>query len=827
MLKNYLLVAYRNLVRNKTFTIINIAGLAVGIACFIALSLFILNEFSYDRFYKNSDRIFRIYKKSNINNFEENSSKTPGKLGPTLFNDFPEVQAYTRIGYYGAYNFRCGDRTFTEWSIYAVDSSFFSVFSLSFIEGNPQTALTSPNSIVITESEAKKYFGNENPVGKTLTVNKAYTAEYLTRNGNYRDSCKQFLITGEIKDFPKNSSFRCNMLTSLSTYPVNQSWLSGEYSTYVMLKRGTNPAMFEKKLTDVVYSYVGPEAEKLLGVPIKEFLAKGNIYGYHLQPLTSIYLRSQRDYGIDLNTEWGNVKNSDISYLYVFSGVAIFILLLAVINFMNLATARSEKRAKEVGIRKTLGSSKTPLVFQFITEAVIMSLFSIIVGLAMLEVILPSFKDFVDVDLHLNFFTNFYTIPSLILIVIVVGILAGSYPAFYLSSFKPADVLKSTTNKKKKGKLRSFLVITQFAISIILLICTLTIKSQLDYMINKKLGFDKENLVYIGNVNLLGKKIAPFKQELSKNHNIISVSNSSRMFEAGIPGKSYLFNRTTGTDPISFQYINADYDFAKTYKIKLAKGRFFSREFPSDSDAVVVNEAAVKNFGGGNPIGMYLTRIGEANTQKTYKIIGVIKDFNYQSLHQKIGALAIHLAPEGWSSNDLTIRVHSSDLKNTLSYINQTWQKFSGGEVMNLGFLTQRLVQLYNSEQKTSLVANVFSMLAIFIACLGLFGLAAFVAEQRTKEIGIRKVLGASVFEVIILLSKEFSKWIIFANVIAWPIAYYLMINWLRNFAYRINISLWTFIFAGLAALTIALATVSVHAIKAALANPVKSLKYE
>ena len=827
MLKKYLLVAYRNLVRNKTFTIINIAGLAVGVTCFIALALFILNELSYDRFYKNAGQIYRVYVKSNINKNESCNSKTPGLLGQTMLQDIPEVQTFTRIGYFGNYNFRYGEKTFTENSIYAVDSTFFDVFSLQFLEGNPKTALNRPNTLVITESSARKYFGSVDPIGKTLFVNRAYPADYLTRNGIYTDSCKQFFITGVIKDFPANSHFSCNFLTSIYTYQINTAWLAGAYSTYVVLKDGANPAAVEKKLVSIVYDYVGPQAEKLFGVSIKQILQNGNQYSYRLQPLTSIYLRSIRDYGIDLNTEWGDIKSSDISYIYIFSAVAVFILLLAVINFMNLATARSEKRAKEVGVRKTLGSSKMPLVLQFFTEAILMSFISVSAGLALLEIILPYFNGIVGKDLHLDFFGSFYTIPLLILFVLIVGIVAGSYPAFYLSSFKPADILKTSSGKSRRGKLRSVLVITQFAISIILLIGTVTIKDQLDYIQKKNLGFDKENLVYINNASFLGSKIEPFKQELLQNHNIISASNSSRMFVSGIPGSGYLFNQKTGFDPLSIQYVKADYDFLKTYKIQLIKGRFFSKDFPSDSSATVINEAAAKLIGVSNPIGSYLFRPEGASTENTFKIIGIIKDFNYQSLHKKISALAIHLQPENKSSNNITIRIRTTDLKSTLNFINRTWQNFSSGERMNLGFLDKRLEQLYTSEQKTSEVASVFSALAIFIACLGLFGLAAFVAEQRTKEIGMRKVLGASIPELIILLSKEFTKWVIIANIIAWPAAYYIMNNWLKNFAYRIDLSWWVFVLSGTIALLIALATVSMHAIKAATANPVKSLRYE
>ncbi|MGB8317443.1 MAG: ABC transporter permease, partial [Ignavibacteriaceae bacterium] len=507
MLKNYFQIAVRNMKRDKIFSFINIAGLAVGITCFIVLSLYITYELNYDKYNKNADQIFRVYVHSNINNVESNNSKTAAPLGAELKKQFPEVINYARIGYFGSHNMRYKDKVFKEWDIYTADSTYFDIFTLSFIYGNPKTALVQPNSIVLTETMSKKYFGIEDPVGKSLIV----------------DDTSSYLVTGVMRDFPKNSHFRCNFLLSMSTYPVSQSnyWLDLWYSTYIILKKGTDPHEFENKMKDVVLNEVSPQAERILGVPLKDFFKNGNSYGFILQPLTSIHLYSQRDYGIDLNTEWGNIDSSDISYVYIFSAVALFILLIAIINFMNLATARSEKRSKEVGIRKTLGSSKPRLIMQFITESIFTTFVAVMISVMMIEIVLPVFGGFVGRELKIEYFNNFYTIPLFIIFIVLVGILAGSYPAFYLSSFQPAHILKVNFGKRnKKHLLRNSLVVIQFSISIALIIGTIIIRDQLNFIQDKNLGFNKEHLITINDAVALDNRLDAFKNELLKNPNI-------------------------------------------------------------------------------------------------------------------------------------------------------------------------------------------------------------------------------------------------------------------------------------------------------------------
>ena len=702
MLKNYIVIAFRNLARFKGFSFINIFGLAIGVTCSVMLFLFVLDDLSYDTFNKKSGQIYRLFVDVSINGKKSISSKTAPPLGPTLAARFPEVETFTRIGYFGSRKFQLQEKEFRTGRIYAVDSTFFNVFTLPLLEGNPRTVLNRPNTLVVTESASKNYFGTGSLVGKVL----------------HTDDGKDLLITGIMKDFPSNSHFSCEFLESMVSYPEsqNQEWLMGGYTTYIVLRKDCTPQAFEKKLETIVTDYVGPQATILLGVPMSDFLAQGNKYKLSLQSLSSIYLHSQRDFGIDLNTEWGDIKSGDIAYTYIFLAVAVFILLLAVVNFINLTTARSERRAKEVGIRKTLGATQPLLIQQFLVEALLMSSISVFLAFGMIESLLPFFNELSGKTLELHLLNNFYTLPALICFTIFVGLFAGSYPAFYLSSFQPMQVLKSiSTHGSRKSTLRSILVIFQFTISISFVIGTIVVRSQLDYLQNKNLGFNKEQLLVINNVGLLGGKIDAFKQELLKNSNVVALSNSSRLFQSGIPGSSFLLNKKIGADPMAFQFVECDYDFLKTYQIAMAAGRFFSKEYSTDSSAVVINQAALKEFGGIDPINKELTKLKDREETRTYTIIGVVNNFNYESLHQQIRPLALHLSPVKTLANIITVRVQAGDIKRTISYCEETWKKFVGNERFNYGFVDQNLARLYQSEQKTSIIATVFSCLAIVI----------------------------------------------------------------------------------------------------------------
>ncbi|HUI30618.1 MAG TPA: ABC transporter permease [Candidatus Acidoferrales bacterium] len=809
MIKNYLRVAFRNLLNYKAYSFINIAGLAVGIACCIAIMLFVRDELSYDEYNKFADRIYRPHLLLRANGHEMNTALSPVAMGPAIYTDLPDVAAYTRLIKSGPTVVRYENKTFVEENLFGADSTVFDVFTFPFVVGNPKTALIQPNTVVITESMAHKYFGNDNPIGKILNT------------GNQ----DKFVVTGVIKDIPQNSHLHPDFMASLTTSQDsrNPTWISNNYYTYLLLRKGVSPIEFQKKLDDEVMKYASPQLKAVAGFSLEQFRAAGNNYGLVLQPLTSIHLNSHLDYEVE--------PNGDITYVYIFSAIAIAILLIACINFVNLATARSEKRAKEVGVRKTLGSARSHLVGQFMSESIVISFIAVVLAIGIVELLLPFFNQVADKKMSLHLFNDPLSLPVLICFAIVVGIIAGSYPAFYLSSFHPIDVLRSEVRKGgRKSLLRSGLVICQFAISIALFAGTFIVFAQLRYVQTRNLGFDKEETIVIDRTSDLSTQLQSFEDELRTNRGIVNLTNSN-----AIPGNQGGDNgcRLEGAPENrveDIQQMFCDYDFAKTYKLGIADGRFFSKEHPSDSAAVVVNEEVEKSFNAKNIVGRHLVFPGNGpgGTDLKCEIVGVVKDFNYRSLHEPIRPLAIRLFPrQAFIGRFVTVRLAPGDHLSTMSFIENVWKKYAGDEEFSCNFLNDDLQKLYAADQRTSEIAGAFSIVAIFIACLGLLGLAAFVTEQRTKEIGIRKVLGASVAEIVALLSKEFVKWVLIANVVAWPLAYYVMNNWLKNFAYRTEISLWIFVASGVVALVIALLTVSSHAMRAATANPVEALRYE
>ncbi len=807
MLKSYFKIAIRNIRKYKTFSFINIIGLATGIACFIAIMMYVQNELSYDTFNIHADRIYRVVISGRIGNTEFKSPHGPAPMGPFLLNDFPEVLSYTRIRNFGFPVLRYGNKAFSEERFFEVDSSFFKVFTVKFLKGNPNTALSQPNQVVITSSMAKKYFGDDNPIGKILNA----------------DNRANWVVTGVIADVPANSQFHYDFLGSLTTSEDSRSnyWLSNNYFIYFLLRKGTDPNVFQNKLNKEVLKYIGPQIVQVTGTSLEQLRKKGDSYGFLIQPMLSVHLHSHLDSELE--------PNSDISYIYIFSIIAAAILLMACINFVNLSTARSEKRAKEVGIRKTLGSHKPQLIGQFIAEAVLTSLISVVLAIILLEILLPLFNDISGKQINLGIFENIYVIPLLLGFAILIGFLAGSYPAFYLSSFSPVQVLKRELRSgNRKSALRSGLVIFQFAVSIALFIGTFIISEQLEYIQTKNLGFNKEQVVIINKTDDIGSQIHSFKQELLSNQNVLEVSNSSAIPGDQVGDSGCRLNDTPNSQLQDVRFMWCDKDFADAYKFNIDDGRFFSKEHPSDTMAVVVNEAFVKTFGVKNIVGRYLILPDRTpENSLSMKIIGVLKNFNYESLRQEIRPLAMRLYTQNNFGKFVSVRISPKDYPATIAFLENTWKKYAGNEAFDYNFLDKDLQRLYVDEQQTSKIASTFSVLAIFIACLGLLGLAAFVTEQRTKEIGIRKVLGATIPEIIILLSKEFTKWVLIANIIAWPVAYFVMNNWLKDFAYRTSITPWVFLYSGIAALIIALFTVSVHAIKAATANPVKALRNE
>ncbi len=800
MLKNYLKIAVRNLLKYRAYSLINILGLAIGIAACILIMLYVGNEWSYDKFNKNYEQIYRVQAEGKIEGRELNMPETPAPLGATLVSEFPDVIQYTRIMPTANMLIRYKHKVFNETRFFWADSTLFDVFTMPFIEGNPKTALSQPHTVVLTESLAKKYFGSEDPMDKIM---------------NFEDGTP-YTVKGVIKDCPPNSHFKYDMFASMSSASFGNSkfWFNNNFYTYIVLRKGSSIAKLESKMPGLIKKYGGQQLYQAMGIHFDDWKKRGNSYTFYYIPLTSIHLYSHLDHELE--------PNGDIKYIYIFSIIALFILLIACINFMNLSTARSSTRSKEVGIRKVLGSNKTQLVKQFLAESFLLTSISVLVAITFVELLLPAFNSLSGKHLHTSYFNNWLVIPALIATVIIVGIIAGSYPSFFLSSFKPVKVLKGKAAGNKGNFLRSGLVVFQFAISIVLFIGTFIVYSQLKYIQNTKLGFDKNHILVIQRAWALENHAQAFKEELMKNPGITDASNSNDM--PGKPFSQTIFEaeNVPGAREYLMSYMSSDYDFIKTMNIKIKEGRYFSRRFPSDTLAVVLNESAVKAFGFNNPIGKRIYVVGR-NIPLT--IIGVLDDFHYESLHQKIRPLIISLGLG--QTPYLPVKLKTADISSALSFIKNEWKKFVPGKPFEYYFLDEDINRLYLSEQKTGELFTAFSILAIFIACLGLFGLAAFTAERRTKEIGIRKALGSSVTGIIVLLSKEFTKWVLIANIIAWPAAYYFMNNWLKDFAYRININLWIFITSGVLALIIALSTVSIHAVKAARANPVKSLRYE
>jgi putative ABC transport system permease protein len=804
MLKNYLRMASRALQRNKGFSLINISGLAVGMTCCMLIFLYVHNELSYDSFNKKEDRIYRIDTDFKRQGKIVESIFTSPLIGPTLKEEYPEVEEAVRVTpFWQNALFKVGTESFYENQFYFADPNIFKVFSFTLLEGQATAALTDPNSIVIDKEKAAKYFGNENPLGKTLSV------ELF---GQMRD----FKVTGVLNDIPGPSSITPHFMVSFKNIGYNEvgAWWGFGYVTYLLLNKGSSAANLENKLPAFMRAHM-PIMEGVDGLP-----------QLHLQSLSDIHLHS--------DTTNGDSKLSPSVSIYLFIVLALFILSIASINFMNLSTAKSQVRAKEVGIRKVVGSTRSQLVKQFLLESSLTTFLSLMISFVLFELLLPVFNELVGENLSLNYATGLVVVVGFLAIALLVGLASGMYPAFFLSRFKPIEVLKGKTSTKAGGaKLREALVIAQFSISIVLILGTIMVRSQLEYIKNKGLGFDKENVVVMPFQSQSVEKSAEvIKTEILSNSDVVSATLSS-VFPYGNDNDWWLTNvsrrRTSSNDDKIFYTFQVDYDFFRTLDARIIAGRDFARSLSSDSGSFILNETAVKEFGWNSPeeaIGKTMSWFGNGpNNPKTGNIIGVVKDFNFKSLRERIRPSVFQIMPGSY--NLIAVRIRPNTTERILGFFKETFKKFDNLHPFEFSFLDEDINSQYKFVEKLSVTFTIFSSLAIFIACLGLFGLVSFTTEQRTKEIGIRKVLGASVSEIIFMLIRELAKWVIIANLIAWPIAYYFMNGWLRDFAYRINIGVTMFIFAGVFALLIALFTVSYHAIKAATANPVESLRYE
>ena len=809
MLTNYLKIAWRNLRKQPGLTFINVFGLALGLACCLLIMLYVADELSYDRYNAKADRIYRIHTDVKFGGTDSRSAVSADPIGPTLKQDYPQVEQFVRLHQRGTWLVKRAGSTnsLREDNITFADSTLFDVFTLPLVAGNPRTALTQPNTIVISESAAKRHFGKQDPVGQTLIFN----------------NDQNFKVTGVIRDMPVNSHFRSDFFPAMLNdgYRWGQ-WLSNNHHTYIVLREGTDYRQFEKNFPAVIEKYVGPQALQFIGVTLAQFRQAGNRFEFSLMPLTDIHLHSKETIQL--------APNSDIQYVYIFSAVALFILLIACINFMNLATARSANRAKEVGVRKVLGSERHQLIGQFMTESVLMAGLAMGLALLLVAVSVPLFNTLAAKELSFRGLLSPYWLPLLVALPIAVGLLAGSYPAFFLSSFKPISVLKGPINAgANRSGLRSGLVVFQFMMSLILIVGTIIVYRQLTYIQSKNLGFERDQVLTVNDVYALGKQAETFKQEVLRLPGVVSGSISGYLPTPSNRNDNSFFpeGKIDQKNAVSMQAWGVDHDYIKTLGMTMAQGRGFSRDFGSDSSGVILNETAAKLLGGSNPIGkriVQFTNPQDRTSVKIYTVIGVVKNFHFESLRQTIGALAMVLEA---NSGAASFRMSSTNLPALISQIETKWKQVAPGQPFNYVFLEDSFDAMYRAEQRIGTIALTFAFLAILIACLGLFGLAAFTAEQRTKEIGVRKVLGATVGSIVALLSKDFLKLVLIAIVVASPIAWYAMNRWLQDFAYKIEIEWWVFALAGALTVGIALLTVSFQSIKAALMNPVKSLKSE
>ncbi|MCC6287603.1 MAG: ABC transporter permease [Chitinophagaceae bacterium] len=807
MLKNYLKTAFRNLVKNKFYSSINIIGLAAGLATCMLILLYVLDELSYDKYNKNAARIFRVNNEVQFGENHFDMAVSPALLGTTMVKDFPEVEQYTRLRWYGGLRVKKGNENLQEERVAYADSSLFDVFTLPVIAGNPKTALVEPHSLVITEKVAKKYFNTTDVVGRTMLINDT---------GNYK-------ITAVIENIPTQSHFNFDIFAPMIEDPGSKddNWLSENWNTYILLRKNADVAKLEPQLNGFMEKYTGPMLKSVVNQGMDEFKKSGGYIKASLTPLTDIHLHSNKMAEID--------GNGSAQFVYIFSAIAVLILLIACVNFINLSTARSSSRAKEVGVRKVLGSLKKNLVAQFLTESLLISLIALVFALLIAWLLIPYFNQLTGKQINTRILFQSMMLLSLVGLIIVVGLFAGSYPAFFLSAFQPIDVLKGKlAGGFKRSWLRNSLVVFQFSISIILIFGTVVIYNQLNYIHTKDIGYDRNKVLIINNTSALGEQAATFRNELLQ---VSGVQNAT--MSGYLPVNYYRSNDAFFTSPIldqktaiSMQNWFVDEKYVPTLGIKVLEGRNFSPEFQTDSNAIVINEAAAKFLATKDILNKKLYNIQNISLKKLneWHVIGIIKNFNFSSLRDVIMPLALKL---GKDNGNISVRINAANTNAVLEQIKNKWQSMAASQPFNYSFMDEDFNRLYTTEQRTGKIFITFAVLAILIASLGLFGLITYAVEQRVKEIGIRKVLGASVGNIAGMLSKDFLKLVLISSIISFPVAWWAMHKWLQDFAYRVSISWWVFVVAGLLALFIALATISFQAIKAAMANPVKSLRTE
>ncbi len=802
MLKNYFKISIRNLKKQKGYSVINVAGLALGMACCLLILLYVRDERSYDRYHENAEQVYRVarawYDEAGDPTLEFAQISPP--IGPALQDEMPEVRHAVRIMWGGSL-VRYDNQTYRESRFYFAEDAVFKLFTIPFVQGDPETALVEPNTVVLTETMARKYFGADDPIDKVIRL----------------DDTFDLRVTGVIEDVPSNTHFHYDFLASFATLtaqPWSERWASNwggnnNFATYVLLEEGAASADLEAKLPaflDRHYVLHHGASSRLL-----------------LQPLPDIHLHSNLDAELE--------PNGNVAYVYLFAAIAFFILLIACFNFMNLATARAAKRAREVGMRKVLGAERQQLITQFLGESIMLTLIAMIFAAMLAELFLPVFNYLSGKELQLFGDDVLFVMLGLAGIALFVGLAAGSYPAFFLSAFQPVEVLKKATRGSWRSRVRAALVVAQFAISIVLLVGVGLIVRQIDYVQTKNLGFDDEQIVIANTTQAMRADFEAFRMRLLEHPGVLAVTASEYIpsgqltnsidVQAEVDGQIQRFG--------SLALLAVDHDFTRTYDMEIVAGRAFSKEIASDSlQGFVLNEAAVQAVGWASPeeaAGKFFMLDSENLADRRGAVVGVVKDFHFESLRERITPLVMYIRPGRYQR--AAIKIAAGDPTETLAFLEAQWQTYTPNAPLAYSFLDQRFAGLYQAEEQFGQIAGAFALLAMFIACLGLFGLASFAAEQRTKEIGVRKTLGASAGSIVLLLSRDFTQVVLIAFVVACPLAYFAMDRWLDTFAYRVEISWPLFLMAGSLALAIALLTVSYQAVRAALADPVKALRYE
>jgi len=799
MFLNNMKIMFRNIFKNKSYSFISISGLVIGMTCFILIMLFVQYELSYDNFHKETEQIYRIVCQLPGEQFgmsEDILAVTPAPLSAAVEETFPEVKSSTKINSFRRLLLSYDEKHFFERGICA-DKNFLHLFNFPLLEGGKNTVLDNPQKIVISQRVAQKFFGNEDPIGKVITC-----------------SFGEFTIAGIIKNIPENSHIQFDWIFPFESQfdPEHRKsrmnrWNWDDYYSYVKLKPGTDLSAFEEKLNSFIKTKY---ADWEMRMHLK----------YFLQPLTQVHLTSGYRYELGIPT--------DITLTRLFSAVAFFILLIACINVVNLLTANASKRAKEVGIRKVVGSLRRQLFWQFTGESLFISILSMGLALMLVELILPEFNQFVERSIQWEKFITATGILSLLGVVLFTGLASGLYPSFVLSSMKPIKILtKRNAGQKNKIDFRNILVLFQFAIAIILMISSLIIFRQIQFIKNKNIGFNREQVMVMNVADQgLRENFESFKYDLQQNPDIIDITTSSQIpTNIGSATGAEFLTDDGQRKLVHYQYIGVDYNFIDVFKMNILEGRNFSKSFGNDAGtALIVNETFVKQMGWSDPVGKQVPEIWSGPDDAQLKIVGIVKDFHARSLHLEIKPVIMKCMPNSYW---IYIRIQPKKIDQVLGIIENSYNKYSVRFPFRPFFLDDQFNQMYQSEQKLGQILLYSNILTIFIASMGIFGLATYVAERRTKEIGIRKVLGASVTGIISLLSWNFARWVLLANIIAWPVAYIGMVNWLQNFSYRTEIDFWIFIFVAMVTLCIALATVIYHAIRTAIANPVRSLRYE